>query len=87
MDLLKTMFGNNKDNEDEEVPEFKQIKKYRICVEDNPDEKRYRCGNKKDTISPNCKLTVYLEELTHEEARELDLEIRNMLERHNLQLR
>jgi hypothetical protein len=82
MDLLKSVFG--KDEEAiEESPIFKQNKKYRLCVEDNPNEKKYGCGLRKDVCVPNCKLSLYLEELTHDEVMELDIEIRNMLERHD----
>jgi len=86
MGILDKVFQKPTDD-DEEKPEFKQTKKYRLCTEDNPDEKRYRCGNKKDVISPNCKLSLHLEELTHEEAMEIDLEIRNMLDRHDFRIR
>ena len=69
-----------------EEPEIVQNKKYRLCVEDNPNERKYRCG-KREACSPACKLSLYLEELTHEEVMEIDLEIRNMLDRHNFNIR
>lgn len=86
MSILNKVLGRDEPKMEDDIPEFKQNKKYRICVEDNPDQKKYRCS-KKDIISPDCKLSLYLEELTHEEVMELDLEIRNMLDRHNFGLR
>lgn len=86
MNILNKVFGKEEPKMEDDTPEFKQSKKYRICVEDNPNQERYRC-NKKNVVSPDCKLSLYLEELTHEEAMELDLEIRNMLDRHDFNLR
>lgn len=85
MGILDAVLGKESPMENEE-PEIIQHKKYRLCVEDNPNERKYRCG-KRDACSPACKLSLHLEELTHEEVMELDLEIRNMLERHNFSIR
>jgi len=84
--IVESILGYDKP-EDEDAPVFKQNRKYRLCVEDNPDEQKYRCGNKKDLLVPDCKLSLYLEELTHGEVQEIDLEIRNMLERHGFIVR
>jgi hypothetical protein len=92
MNLLNKIFGGedhmpeDSTSKLDDTPEFHQNKKYIICTEDNPNQKRYRCG-KKDIISPDCKLSLALEEITREEMMELDLEIRNMLDRHNFEMR
>jgi hypothetical protein len=87
MTILKKIFGSETKIEKELEPEFKQNKKYRLCTEDNPDETKYRYCRKNDIIVPNCKLSLYLEELTHTEVVEIELEIQNMLERHNFTMR
>jgi len=85
--ILKTIFGrSNMDMEEEKKPEFKQYKKYRLCTEDNPNERQYRCG-KVDVCSPKCKLSLSLEGLTNEQVKTIELEILNLLERNGFQLR
>lgn len=79
MDLLKIFEKTESDKKDNDEPERTQNKRYRLCVEDNPDERKYRCG-KRDVMVPNCKLSLSLEELTYTQAREIELQIRNMLE-------
>jgi hypothetical protein len=86
MDILKSLFKEKVEEKENEEPEFKQNKIYRLCIEDNPNKRGYRCG-KRDVCTPDCKLTLYIEELTRSELTELDLEIRNMLERHDFRLR
>ena len=85
MGILNAVFGKESPMENEE-PEIIQNKKYRLCIEDNPNERKYRCG-KRDACSPACKLSLHLEELTHEEVLELELEIRDMLDRHKFTIR
>jgi hypothetical protein len=75
-----------KDKEQNDEPELRQRKTYRICTENNPDKRNYRCS-KRDIISPDCKLSVYLEELTSKDMREIEMEISNMLERHGFVMR
>jgi len=87
MTILKKIFRSETDMEKEQEPEFKQDKKYRLCIEDNPNETKYRYCGKNNVISPNCKLSLHLEELTQEEVSEIELEIRNMLERHDFSMR
>ncbi len=87
MKILKMIFGSETNMEKDQEPEFKQNKKYRLCTEDNPNETKYRYCGKNDIVVPNCKLSLYLEELTHEEVVEIELEISNMLERHNFIMR
>lgn len=87
MKFLKSIFGSESNMEKEQEPEFKQNKKYRLCIEDNPNETKYQYCGKNDIIVPNCKLSLYLEEMTCEEVRDIELEIRNMLERHNFIMR
>ena len=87
MTLLETLFKDKVPVPEDKSPEFVQNKKYRLCVEDNPNEKIYRGYNCRDACSPACKLSLYLEELTHEEVMEIDLEIHNMLDRHDFKIR
>lgn len=87
MKILKSIFGSESNMEKELEPEFKQNKKYRLCTENNPDEIKYRYCGKNDIIVPNCKLSLYLEELTRAEVIEIELEILNMLERHDFTMR
>jgi hypothetical protein len=87
MKLFEKILGVQEPEMEGKKPEFKQNKKYRLCVEDNPNERKYRGCNKPDVCVPNCKISLNLEELTHEEAKEIDLEIRNLLERHNFTMR
>jgi len=87
MKILKSIFGSESNMEKELEPEFKQNKKYRLCTENNPDEIKYRYCGKNDIIVPDCKLSLYLEELTRAEVIEIELEILNMLERHDFTMR
>jgi hypothetical protein len=91
MSVLNKIFGSEstmeKETEGEKEPEFKQERKYRICIEDNPNELKYRYCGKKNIAVPNCKLSLYLEELTHVEVTEIELEILNVLERHDFVMR
>jgi hypothetical protein len=87
MSILGLMFkGKSQMTTEEEKPEFKQFKKYRLCTEDNPNERKYRCG-KNDICSPSCKLSLYLEGLTTEQMKEIELELTNMLERNAFEVR
>jgi len=86
MGVLSTLFKDQPEKKENEKPEFTQNKTYRLCVEDNPNKRGYRCGNR-DTCTPDCKLTLHIEELTHSESMEIDLEIRNVLEKHGFRLR
>ena len=86
MSILEKVFGGKTKMSDEERLEFKQNRKYRLCVEDNPDEKKYGCGTTR-VIVPNCKLSLYLEELTSEEVGAMAIEIRKLLESHGFVLR
>ncbi len=85
MGILDAVFRKEPPMENEE-PEFKQIKKYRLCSEDNPNKRNYRCG-KKDVCSPDCKLSLSLEELTSKDLHEIELEIKELLERRGFLLR
>jgi hypothetical protein len=86
MKLLETLFGERKMESDDETPEIKQNKKYRLCTENNPDERHYRC-NKKDVMSPACKLSLSLDGLTVGQLDAIEMEILKMLERNGFQLR
>jgi hypothetical protein len=86
MDVLKTLFKEKTEEKENEEPEFTQNKIYRLCVEDNPNKRGYRCG-RRDTCTPDCKLTLHIEELSRLELVEIDLEIRGVLERHGFRLR
>ena len=86
MGILNTLFKDKTDEKENNEPEFKQNRTYRLCNEDNPNKRNYRCG-KRDVCTPDCKLTLYIEELSHTELMEIDLEIRNMLDRHDFRLR
>ena len=85
--ILETVFGGKTPMPTEEdKPEFKQNKKYRLCVEDNPNEQKYGCGTKQ-IVHPNCKLSLQLEELTSDEVGGLATEIRALIEKHGFVLR
>jgi hypothetical protein len=84
--ILNKIFDGKESKRDEDEPDKDQHKRYRLCVDDNPDERKYRCG-KRDVLVPNCKLTLCLEELTNEECGEIALELRKMLKPHDFILR
>lgn len=85
-ELMDAFLRKGIKKEEDDKPEFVQVKKYSICTEDNPNKKSYRCG-KRDVCSPDCNLTLRLEGLTSKDLVELDLEIRNMLDRHDFTMR
>jgi len=86
MSILNTVFGGEIPTPTDNSPLFEQNKKYRLCTEDNPNENKYRCG-KRDIIRPDCKLSLYLEELTSEELKTIEIELLNLLERNGFSLR
>jgi len=88
MKLIDVIFQRDEKPMAEDTPDEIEVNKtYQLCIDDKPNERKYRCGGKKDILSPACTLTLHLGGLTHEEVMELDLEIRNMLDRHDFNLR
>lgn len=85
MGILETVFKDKKEPE-EEQPERVQFKTYRLCTEDRPDEKEYRCG-KRNQLRPNCHISVSLDGLMHEEMAGIEEELREILKKHDFQMR
>lgn len=88
MSLLESLFrGKTPMPTEEEKPEFKQNKKYRLCINDNPDKEdhSYKCN--KTFVVPQCSLSLSLDELTHEEVMVIEKELRAILEYHNFLMR
>jgi len=84
--LINRLLGKKEEPIMEDKPEFKQTRKYKLCIEDNPDETKYCCG-RKEVVVPTCEITLKLEELTTEDVRTIELEIMNLLERNGFVVR
>lgn len=87
MSIINHILGRDEPDMTNGEPEVIRNKTYRICTENNPDEKKYRCSGKRDAVSPACKLALHLEGLTCFELREIEMEISNMLERDGFLMR
>jgi hypothetical protein len=88
MSILESIFGGKIPMPTEEPkPEFKQNKKYRLCINDNPDKEdhSYKCN--KTFVVPQCSLSLSLDELTTEEVGKIAIEIRAVLEQNGFVLR
>ena len=77
------------DPSDPNEPEFEVIqrKKYSLCVTDKPNEKVYRCNGKKNACKPACNLSMNLEGLTFPQAKAIETELRDLLKKHEFELR
>lgn len=67
----------------EPEPEVRRKKDYNLCITDNPDEEKYDYCSKKHYLVPDCNISLSLKGLTHQEAIEIELEIRNLLDRND----
>jgi iron-sulfur cluster repair protein YtfE (RIC family) len=65
----------------EDKPEFVQIKKYTLCIEDKPDELKYCCGGKKDIVRPACSLSLKLDELTADDLKDIEKDLERQRKR------
>lgn len=73
--------------EEGESPKFVEHKHYCLCTEDNPNKQGYTCIGTERTISPDCKLTLELTGIATEEMRDIEKEIRTVLEFHKFSMR
>jgi hypothetical protein len=87
MGLLENIYGTKPPKEEKEPePEIIINKRYRLCVNDNPDEEKYRCG-KRNALSPACSIAITVDGLTFTETKEIERDIRSVLEDHGFVLR
>lgn len=87
MGLLENIYGTKPSKEEKEPePEIIINKRYRLCVHDDPDEEKYRCG-KRNAFSPACSIAITVDGLTFTETKEIERDIRSVLEDHGFVLR
>lgn len=86
MTLLNALLGTEQ-KEEEQQPEIKIQKKYRICVEDKEDAEKYNYCKKTYSRIPSCGISLNLEGLTMPESREIETELRSMLDKHGFTVR